>query len=582
LPAQALRETRRSRQRKRIARRLASPGLLAAIVLLSHLSYLPNGFTWLDHGDVELGYAIRPLASLSSMLFEPFAHTTFYRPLVSLSLSIDHALFGEWAPGYHGTNLLLHVLSSLAVLGFLRSAFRFSEVYSLLAAALFGVHPASSLVVGAVSYRPEALALLFTLLSLFLLLRGLEKGSNRDIALASLLFLLALYSKESTLVWLPGLTALAFASRLVSKRGRAQAPKAALAFAIPASVYLLLRSLALPRLWQLQAPALEASEAIGTRLSALARLSSYLISPRVPPLSDATPIVRWSDPASLIVILLAGVAVVLLVRSRFPPLPTFLAGFTVVMLLPAANLLPLPRFTSPHYAYAPSAGLAFGLACLLEGLRGRSRRGARVATILAIAWLAVASLQTAGHGVRFRDDWALFEPAVVEDDRFREGHFYLGSYSFLRGDLEVAESHLLAALAENPGVIAYVDRLAALINLAGVYLTEGHPDLAQPLLLEAQAEAPASQLPSVEYNLALSYDSQGRPGPVVELLEPALLVEKPIPEALLLLAKAYLDLGQIPAAEAAMRKARPLLSSPSSLSIYEALQQRLRDEGSDS
>ena len=37
-----------------------------------------------------------------------------YRPLQTLSLAIDHSIWGQWATGYHLTSLLLHVACSAA------------------------------------------------------------------------------------------------------------------------------------------------------------------------------------------------------------------------------------------------------------------------------------------------------------------------------------------------------------------------------------------------------------------------------------------------------------------------------------
>lgn len=84
-------------------------GLVLLAGLLVHLPYIDNGFTYQDHGDIEAGRAVRPLSSIHHTLFEPWGDTAYYRPLVTAAHSLDHALWGLWAPGYHVTNLALHL-----------------------------------------------------------------------------------------------------------------------------------------------------------------------------------------------------------------------------------------------------------------------------------------------------------------------------------------------------------------------------------------------------------------------------------------------------------------------------------------
>lgn len=48
------------------------------LTFLIHISFLNNGFTWLDHGDVEYGRAILPINYLQSAFLTRFGETGFY------------------------------------------------------------------------------------------------------------------------------------------------------------------------------------------------------------------------------------------------------------------------------------------------------------------------------------------------------------------------------------------------------------------------------------------------------------------------------------------------------------------------
>ena len=77
-----------------------------------------------------------------------------YRPLLLASLTLDAKVFGDWIPGYHLVNILLHVVVSLLVFGLCRQVLRGSRVPSAtaipaacLAALVFAVHPVHTEVV---------------------------------------------------------------------------------------------------------------------------------------------------------------------------------------------------------------------------------------------------------------------------------------------------------------------------------------------------------------------------------------------------------------------------------------------------
>ena len=86
----------------------------------------------------------------------------YYRPLVGLSLLIDHRFSGLNPRGYHLTNILLHVAATLFFVLLLQLLFR-SFWVTLLAGLVFALHPVHSESVAFVSARTDLLMTVFAL-----------------------------------------------------------------------------------------------------------------------------------------------------------------------------------------------------------------------------------------------------------------------------------------------------------------------------------------------------------------------------------------------------------------------------------
>lgn len=177
---------------------------MLAVTVLTHASYINNGFTWLDHGDIERGRAVVPIGELGKAFVSRFGQTGFYRPLVTVANSLDTAIYGKNAAGYHATNLLWHVVVTVAVMTFWRQYLGWTEKKTAVVGLIFGLHPLSFLPVGAISYRPELLATALTFAALYWHGRVRQSGRVGDGLAAVLLAGGAMLAKESALVWLVG------------------------------------------------------------------------------------------------------------------------------------------------------------------------------------------------------------------------------------------------------------------------------------------------------------------------------------------------------------------------------------------
>ena len=117
------------------------------------------------------------------------------RPLLNFSYALNYALGGYGVQGYHGFNLLVHVVCALAVFGIVRRTLakpalsgRFGRdrlPIALLAACLWAVHPLNTEAVTYVSERAESLMGLLYLTTLYFFVRGEEAQRPAGWLLAS-------------------------------------------------------------------------------------------------------------------------------------------------------------------------------------------------------------------------------------------------------------------------------------------------------------------------------------------------------------------------------------------------------------
>ena len=173
--------------------------LLLLLAALSSLRVLLGGFFLSDDFDLLLGIASRGPLGLWT-----FAEGGgFFRPLTSLSLALDHLLWGRNPTGYLMTGALLHGGNAFLValtthLLTRRLAVRAHQRYLTYGAGItFVLLPCHVEPVAWLAGRADLLATLFCLLSLVLQLRRRDGPRPGDLALSLLTFAAALLCKES-------------------------------------------------------------------------------------------------------------------------------------------------------------------------------------------------------------------------------------------------------------------------------------------------------------------------------------------------------------------------------------------------
>jgi len=510
---------------------------VGAVAFVAHATVLGAGFVWLDHGDLEQGAALAAPSGWPGLFTRGFARTGFYRPLMALSLSID-SLAGS-AAVFHLTSLLSHALAAVLVV-LAAESYGLTRRASLTAGLLFGVHPVGSLVAGAIAYRAESL-ITCSLLGLLLAHR------RRSPAWAAVALLAGALTKETALVAGPLLLLTAAlvdpAMRGTRRLWAAEAGALGLALAL---------RVAHAPAWKLAPVALAPGDALGTRLATVTKSAGHLLLPWRSTLCDAFPVTSLSSGAAVAGgLLLLGAGVAALWRKG-PAL-----GLAVA-LLPALQLVPTPRFWSPHYLYLP---LAFAAMLLAEQVY-RLGRAEKLGVAVVTGGLLTASLT---QGLRFHDDESLFGPEVAAEPRCREAQLYLADVRRARGDLEGAGRGYEAALAPVPGWLSYTDGRTAWQNLGLVRLRQGRLEEADHAVREAlRLTASPLEQRRLGVNLASIALARGDPSSAERQLASESARADALAEALYLRAKALFQLGRAAESRALVERLTQLPSTPGS------------------
>ena len=389
------------------------------------------------------------------------------RAVTSFSLALDRTIWGPLPAGFRASNLLLHVLATLAAFVLFLEWTGRRLMTALPAALLFAVHPVHLEAVHVVGARGEILATLFGLLSLASLGRA-RRGARGGLITALVLLLLATFSSPVALtvpvfllvadVFSAG--GLAGASRRYLFQWILYAvtalPAAAVSLlvsppAFPANPWLAGRA-GLLMMWLLAVPAplstyriigpaqgmdalsllaivaflaLVAATAVGCR-----RLSGRMAADGIPPDDDLPVLCRgW---------LLALVPVVFLALLP-PPQPGPDVPFPVL----------------DHLLYRPAAGMVLVLAAAIARLASRLRtRGAPAPLAACVLGTLVVTvpyvLVLRSRQPVFKNDAELYAAAATMEPRSAELRIRLAHAAAARGRTEQAIQVLQPVLDQRP------------------------------------------------------------------------------------------------------------------------------------
>ncbi len=412
------------------------------VLLISMVCYSFSGFLLDDtlhlakiittQGPGSLTYSIEPdkldihlLGGAEPVKFE------YLRPLTSLTMRIDHMVFGLRPFGFHLVNTWLHLVNVCLVF-FLGRRLDLSPGPAWAAAVMWGVSVPAGLATGWISGRSEILAATFVLAALAAVQRHLDSGSRRWLAAASLLLVLGTLAKETAVVG-PVLIMifllLTGGMRTSTSSPSLLRPGAQIALWSPVIAGLVLRGLlvGLPRIPD---PYFQPPVSPAAVYSMLLKAVVYLLGalsglPVIPFIQVEALQKHWAAPALAALV----VAAALWILFRFIPKSKglLLLAWFQIALIPALFVMAFS-----FYLYLPLVGI-----CWMFGLAWQKKRPLLIKYWM--AWLATLGVLTnvvlglcllflgsRAHDARdFMEE--IFEPGGVEDLVILDAPFW--SYS---------------------------------------------------------------------------------------------------------------------------------------------------------
>lgn len=485
--------------------------VISVLCFVAYSNSLHSPFIWDDIGLIVKNAFIQDwhnsFKAFSSDLYAgTITGSNFYRPLQALSFIWDYYFWQLDPVGYHITNILLQILVSFLVFLFLRNIIASFSI-SFLSAALFSISPLNTEAVTYISGRAEMLMGVFLLSSLILFIRAQDKGYRAKSAyliLSSLAFILALLSKELSLVFPLVILAYLFYLRRSSFKKTAEIIKPALPYIIIALGYAVLR-LTVFNFATFRPTALTQYPLL-LRITVLPKvIFTYFKLLFLPiDLHMSRTIIR---PSTFLGFFLAwfilGMIFVgcghILFRKRENKVFCFMLFWAIIFLLPQSGLFPINAFIAEHFIYLSSISFFVLLAYLLNRYLRKE-----VFILSAIALLLYYGLLTFSRNAEWQDPVIFYEKNIRYSPGSFQSHNNLGTeYEYRHHMYQKAIFEYKKALEIKP------DLIEARSNLANIYFKTGRFDDAKREYALIKKSAPLLKLGEIENNIGCIYEVEG-------------------------------------------------------------------------
>ena len=569
----------------RAAKRLHWPAMafitLAGIAV--YLTSLSGAFIWDDVHFIKNNIYLRSPLYLFRILTGDVAAGSgeiynYYRPLTTVTYLLDYSLWRLNPTGYHISGILLHILAAVAVYLLLRLLFQ-DDLIAFIAGLLYVIHPIQTETVAYISGRPDSLAALCLLACFISYIKQLGSRGFGLTALTLFLYLLALLSRENSVV-LPALLLLFHAAFRKRIRLSCFLPLAGMAVG-----YILLRSVLLEK-------AIVPTTLLDRLPGFFAALTGYgrlLLLPVDLHQEYGLILFPFNDLRVLAGILIAVMLSAAALRDRFKRAKVLegrpgrddgpgggwsgrLVFFSVFWFFisrsPVSGIYPIKAYIAEHWLYLPAIGiftlLASGYASLLR--RGRYRTPVIVLGILVL--LCYSGL-TAKQNLYFRDPLSFYERTIRYNPRSARMHNNLGNIYFTRGRVEDAARSYREAIALEPGYPNPYN------NLGNVFYQAGDFNAAVPLFQRAIELNP--RYAAAYNNLGIIHCRLDRPAEGILLLKRAAAINPHDADTLYNLGVAYDMSGRLEEAVASYRESLRLM--PASARAHSRLSRCLQQLG---
>ncbi|MCD6461103.1 tetratricopeptide repeat protein, partial [bacterium] len=187
--------------------------LLGLMSVISYSNMMRNDFVWDDNVFIKKNFFIKDFSNIAKVFSVDFweasarsQKATFYRPLIIASLIIDYAVWQDNPFGYHLTNLIFHMFTTIFL--FFIACIFLSRKGSFLVALIFAVHPIHTESVTFILGRTDVFSAFFLFATVKLFFYA-HLGKTKNLFksplywLSVLSYLFSLFCKEASIIAMP-------------------------------------------------------------------------------------------------------------------------------------------------------------------------------------------------------------------------------------------------------------------------------------------------------------------------------------------------------------------------------------------
>lgn len=385
-----------------------------------------------------------------------FGADRYYRPLVTLSFTVERQLFGLNSFFFNLTNLILHLCVSLLVFRVCSRILK-NEFLGFLVGILFVIHPINAEAVSHIAGRSILLSAFFEWSSFILYLIFREKKKISCYLMSLGCFCLALLSKESSLMFPAIIFIYEYIFHQLNKENILKRIKPVLGFFLISVIYLFLRKdlgiVSMPHSFALK-------DAFLGILTFMIGFFDYLRILTFPcdlyfeRIFSVQQTLLTSQFLLILLIIVISVFVLIKLRKHIDKRIVFFGAFTIITFFPVCQIIPLRLqpgyiFFPNHFWYVPSVGIFSLLAILILFLH--KNFSGLIFKIVIIPWLIVLGALTVQENIYATSPIASQKKAIFYQPHHQRAHAILGLYWARQKDFKQAEYHFREVLKVDPG-----------------------------------------------------------------------------------------------------------------------------------
>ena len=464
---------------------------------------------------------------------------SFYRPLQLITYAIDYSFWKLDVRGYHLTNVLLHVLASLTVFWLIMVLYKDWRL-SLFTGLFFVAHPVHTEAVSYISGRADSLALIFMILCFIFYIKVLREGKGIYYILMTVSYVLAVLSKELSLI-LPFLLLLFHYTFHQKLKLKAILPVLALN-----GSYIIARFTFLSFLSSHVVHPTTFVQRLAGFFIAITKYIRIVVLPLDLHMEYGNSFFKLTHPqAGIGAIAVLALFILILITKPARNIVFFSLVWFFVALFPVSNLYPINAYMAEHWLYLPSIGIFLMMAWAINAgayCNTPLRKG-----LIVLCLLIFYSYLTIKQNDYWKTPIPFYERTLKYANRSSRVYFNLANEYRSAGQNEKAVSLYKKAVEIKPD---YVD---AYYNLGKAHVGLGEKEEAMAVYQKVIKSDPGYK--SARYNLGNVYYRSGRYDEAVRLYEQEIEINPGHVKAYNNIGVAYINLGRKEEAERLFKKA---------------------------